>query len=207
MAEVTEAKTPDWAIIEADYRAGIKVLRTIAAEHGLSEGAIRKRAKKEDWARDLSAKIREQADALVRKEAVRSEVRKTEGVPERVVVEANAAMQYQIRMEHRADISRSRKLFQGLLGEMELLGVEADQIERLFDEVHKEPGPDASAGDRTHYAKMAKLLNDVLSIPGRVDSGKKIVEMLKNLVALEREAFGIDDKRGGPSTGDISISF
>ena len=43
---MTEKKQPDWEKIELDYRAGIKTLREIASEHGLSDGAVRKRAKR-----------------------------------------------------------------------------------------------------------------------------------------------------------------
>mgnify|MGYP001581759619 CR=1 FL=1 len=46
-------QAPQWERIELDYRAGIKSLRQIAAEQGISEGAIRKRAKRDDWSRDL----------------------------------------------------------------------------------------------------------------------------------------------------------
>lgn len=44
--------TPDWEAIETAYRAGMMSLREIAAQHGISEGAIRKRAKRDDWSRD-----------------------------------------------------------------------------------------------------------------------------------------------------------
>ena len=47
-------KAVDWERIELDYRAGIKTLRQIAGENGITEGAIRKRAKRDDWDRDLS---------------------------------------------------------------------------------------------------------------------------------------------------------
>ena len=36
---------PDWEAIETAYRAGVMSLREIASLHGISEGAIRKRAK------------------------------------------------------------------------------------------------------------------------------------------------------------------
>ncbi|MGQ0422476.1 hypothetical protein ACT4US_31470, partial [Bacillus sp. HC-Mk] len=50
-------------------------LREIASQHGISEGAIRKRAKRDDWSRDLNAKIQQKADDLVRKQEVRKQVR------------------------------------------------------------------------------------------------------------------------------------
>ena len=37
----------NWEKIEADYRTGFLSLRDIAAPHGITETAIRKRAKKE----------------------------------------------------------------------------------------------------------------------------------------------------------------
>jgi hypothetical protein len=46
---MSEEKIPDWSAIEINYRLGIKALRQIATEQGLTEGAIRKRAKKGDW--------------------------------------------------------------------------------------------------------------------------------------------------------------
>lgn len=75
-------KDPDWERIELDYRAGIKSLRQIAGEHGVSEGAIRKRAKRDDWTRDLNAKIQSKADELVRKESVRTLVRTEKPISE-----------------------------------------------------------------------------------------------------------------------------
>ncbi|HAF1584281.1 TPA: hypothetical protein G8M18_001942 [Salmonella enterica] len=50
-------------------------LREIASHHGISEGAIRKRAKRADWSRDLNARIQQKADDLVRKQEVRKTVR------------------------------------------------------------------------------------------------------------------------------------
>lgn len=59
------SSSPDWEAIELDYRAGIKTLRQIAGEHGITHGAVNKRAKANGWERDLSAKIQQKADALL----------------------------------------------------------------------------------------------------------------------------------------------
>lgn len=53
---MAERKQIDWEKIELDYRAGIKTLRQIADEHGISNPAISKRAKRDDWSRDLTAR-------------------------------------------------------------------------------------------------------------------------------------------------------
>ena len=65
-----KAAPADWERIELDYRAGVKTLRQIADENGITHGAINKRAKRDGWERDLSDKIQRKADALVSKAAV-----------------------------------------------------------------------------------------------------------------------------------------
>lgn len=46
-----EKTSPDWDAIERDFRAGSRAVTSIAAEHGITEGAIRKRAKRDGWVR------------------------------------------------------------------------------------------------------------------------------------------------------------
>lgn len=50
--------TPDWEAIESAYRAGVLSLRDIGDKYGVTEGAIRKRAKKFDWVRKASTQVR-----------------------------------------------------------------------------------------------------------------------------------------------------
>lgn len=64
-------KAPDWERIEADYRAGFLSVREIAAALGVSHVAIGKRAKRDGWERDLGAKIKAKAEALVTSRTVR----------------------------------------------------------------------------------------------------------------------------------------
>jgi hypothetical protein len=56
----------DWINIERDYRAGVKSNKQMEREYGCTEAAIRKRAKKEGWVRDLKTSIRDLAAKLVR---------------------------------------------------------------------------------------------------------------------------------------------
>jgi len=44
-----EQKT-DWCAVRAEYESGAKPIRRIAADHGVSDTAVRKRATKEGWA-------------------------------------------------------------------------------------------------------------------------------------------------------------
>ena len=186
----TEKAPIDWIAIEAEYRAGIKPLRQIAEEHGITHGAINKRAKRDEWVRDLAAKIKTKADEKVSKAAVSKEVSALKVVTEKQVVEANAELQYRIRIEHRADIGRTRALFGALLGEIE---AETNSLElfQALGELLDTSGPDHTGTWRQD--KLNELYKKVISTTGRIDGAKKLTEMLEKLVKLERQAFGISD--------------
>ncbi|EAS0289820.1 hypothetical protein D9U59_08620 [Salmonella enterica] len=49
---------PDWEAIETSYRAGIMSLREIGTLYGVTEGAIRKKAKKLEWVRKNGTQVR-----------------------------------------------------------------------------------------------------------------------------------------------------
>jgi hypothetical protein len=63
------ASKADWEAIGREYRAGQLSLREIGRIHGVSDTAIRKRAKADGWERDLT----EQVQAAVRAKLVREE--------------------------------------------------------------------------------------------------------------------------------------
>lgn len=84
----TPKNAPDWERIELDYRAGIKTLRQIADENGITHGAINKRAKRDGWERDLSAKIHAKADVLVSKAMVSSAVSTESKIAEKNVIDS-----------------------------------------------------------------------------------------------------------------------
>ena len=59
---MAERKQVDWEGVERDYSAGLLSLREIGAKYGVDEAYIRRKAKKNDWSRDLSAKIQSKAE-------------------------------------------------------------------------------------------------------------------------------------------------
>lgn len=179
----TEKKTRDWERIEAQYRANTLSLREIASEHGITEGAIRKKAKAEGWERDLSAKVKAKADALVRKEQVRSEVRNGVSETEKQVVEVEAQVQARIRLSHRKDIERNRNLLRKLVDELEHQTDNMDLLRQLGEVMY---APDDKGKDR-----LNEIYHTIISLPERTKTMKALGETLKVLIGLEREAFGI----------------
>lgn len=173
----------DWEAIERDYRAGILSLREIGLLHGCSHVAIKKRADKEHWSRDLTAKIRAKAEELVNAQSVipTAQERAEAKAVERQIVETNALRVAEVRMAHRRDISRMRALVVQLLAECEALAGNPDALRDLAKHVN--------AGDA---AKALESLERVTSLSARIKSVKELAEAMKTLVALEREAYGIN---------------
>lgn len=183
-----EKQAPDWDQIELDYRAGVKSLRQIASEQNVSEGAIRKRSKRDEWSRDLSKKIQDKADDLVRKETVRSEVRTKTTISEKETIDANANVVASIRITHRKDISRARSISMKLFDELELM-VGAENVGLLQQLGELLYSPDDKGVD-----KLNDLYMKIINLPNRVKAIKELSDTMKTLVALERQAYGLEEK-------------
>lgn len=192
----TPRQSPDWERIEYDYRAGVLSIREIASQHGITHTAINKRAKKEGWERDLKAKIKAKADALVSKREVSKEVSTKQAETEREIIESNAEAIANVRMAHRGDISRSRRLTNKLLDELELLTDNRELYEELGELLRS---PDDNGMD-----KLNDLYQKVVSLPTRTKTMKELAETLKTLVSLERQAYDLDSKLGGSDADELS---
>lgn len=184
MSDKIETPT-DWEEVQELYRVGVASLRAIAAQHNCTEGAIRKRAKKESWPRDLKAKVRAKAEELVRKSEVRKTVRKGQAVTETMQIAVAATLQADIILSHRQDIPAARKLVSKLFTELEL---QTDGIDLL-----RELGEIMRSEDKSGQDKRNDLYNKVISLSGRSTTLKSLVDSLKVMIALEREAFGLAD--------------
>ncbi|MBQ0917458.1 hypothetical protein KBW71_03315 [Hydrogenophaga aromaticivorans] len=194
-APAPENKAPDWERIGAQYRIGTMSLREIASMHGITEGAIRKRAKKEEWTRDLAAKVRAKADELVRKELVRSEVRK-ETATEKESIDTEAQVLARVRLTHRKDISKGRTLAMSLMEELEAQTGSAELMQKLGEIMSD---PDKSGNDK----KLAEAYQKAISLGGRVQTMRSLADTIRTLVSLEREAYGLDNMPNAP-VDDIS---
>ena len=189
---MAEKRPVDWEAVEREYRVGLRSLRDIGAEFGVSEGAIRKKAKVESWDRDLSAKIASKAEALVRKAEVRSEVRNESSASEAEMVLAGANLQAAAQLNQRKDVSRSRGIVQKLFAELE---GQIDGLEDFAKLAELMAEPDDNGSD-----KLNELYKKVISFPSRVDSAKKLSDSLRVLVELERKVLRIKDEPEASST-------
>lgn len=175
-------KRPDWERIEADYRAGIKSLRQMAEENNVSHNAIAKRAKRDEWPRDLAAKIRAKAKQKVDRASVDKPV---DSVTDRDIVEVESEIQSRITLTHRKDIPHKRELVSKLFAEIEGMTDGKELFETLQEALLS-----------NDQFLMAKAVNKVISLPQRIKGTTELVNAFKSLIGLERQAFGIDDNTG-----------
>lgn len=180
----SKRKQIDWERVEREYRAGILSVREIAVSVGVSHTAINKKASSQGWDRDLSAKIKAKADALVSKSEVSNKVSSERRATDQQVVESNALAIANIRIEHRGDIRRSKSLVMTLLDELDEQTTGRAAFAELGEIMRRE--------NDYGVDRLNDIYHKVIATPGRIDSIKKLAESLRILIALEREAWGID---------------
>lgn len=193
---MTDKQPTDWERIEQLYRAGLLSVREIAATCGVSHTAINKRAKAGSWDRDLKAKIQAKADSLVSKAEVSKEVSTQALATERGIVEANAQVIANIRIAHRTDIGRSRRLANKLLDELEGLTDNRDLFDRLGELLRDE--------DDKGQDKRNDLYMRVIDLPVRTKTMKDLADTLKNLIALERQAYDVGAEKPGDDRSQLT---
>ena len=160
-----ERKQIDWDVIEPHYRAGIRALKHIGEEFGVSDAAIIKHARKFGWTRNLLAKIQAKADEKVSAAMVSDLVSAGKKLTEADRIESDSTLQADVRISHRKDIGRYNSL-----------------VAKLFREVENAT---AKEGEESPA--------EILTIPQRVDCTKKLTDAAKTLITLEREAWGIKE--------------
>lgn len=194
----------DWGAIEPHWMAGIKSPRQMAAEYtettgiAVSHTAINKHFKKLGIPRDLTAKVQAKAKSMVSNAMVSGKVSTETTATESEIIATAATEIATVRLTQRRDINKGRALVQRLLAEIE----QQTDCPELFEKLAALMA-DAPENESKEEAAVRKTLQDsfykVVSLSGRVDNVKKLVDSLKTLVALERQAFGIlDDEPPAP---------
>lgn len=187
------AKQPDWEAIERAYRAGALSIRTIADRNGISDTAIRKKAKASGWVRDLSDQVRKE----VRNKLVRGEVRDGQCAnPERdaEIVEEAAEEGATVVRSHRRDIRKASNLANLLMDDLLMTIQQRESIEDAIEEETR---------DDSNGMRRANMLGAV-SLPSNAKTLFQLSSAMKNLQVLERQAFNLDDKEQSSDVDELS---
>lgn len=167
----------DWSGLERDYRAGVKSDRQLERDYGITRGRISRRAEKEGWQRDLKKKIEDAARSQLQEKLASSYAELDENATpeqrEQQIVQCVAATQVELVDRHRGDIARLR-------------GITMSVADLLQAKVTKgcEEIPDGEGS-------VVKLPLDLESVGKTLNN---LTGSLTRIVAMERQAFGLDDK-------------
>ena len=189
---MTARASIDWDAMEPEWRAGIIPVLQLSKTYGVSRAAIIKHWEKLKIGRDLSAKINQRAEELVTQAVVTQSVTHETRIAETTTVEVNATMIANKIMEQRSDLTRVRQFVHALFEEVREQSEQRFLLQRLAEMMD-----DPEAGTD----KLSEVMRKVISLPSRVDTTKKLVEMIKVLIDKEREVFNI-----GQTSGDDQIS-
>jgi hypothetical protein len=188
--EKPAAPPTDWEGIEREYRAGQLSEAAIARQFGVSRAAIQKRAKKNNWSRDLTEKVRLEVAARLVAEGLQPQ-------REAATVEQAATRGVQLVLGHRSGLARLRTIAEKLAGQLE---ADSDDIKEIEAAIEEE-----TAGDKSGE-RRARMLKAV-SLGSRAGIAQQLSQVLKNLIPLERQAFNLDDKSGSdpdvPASGTV----
>lgn len=185
------AKDIDWSALELEYRAGVKSLRTVGAEFGISDAAIIKRAKRDGWTRDLKVRVRAATEAKLAASEVSEEVSKGRQVSEDVIVEAYANKQMRVIERQGERIDVLAVLSDKLTSELVHVTTNLELYEQLGEMMR---APDEKGKDR-----LNEIYTKTINSGSRISSFKALIESQKTLIGLQRQNVGLSDNGNGDS--------
>ena len=104
-------------------------------------------------------------------------------IPVEDIIDAASRLQADVVRDHRKDLARTHRLCNKLVAELE---AHTDAIDVIKAEIAA-----VTAGDKTD--KRKRVLDRAVSHSTRAGSMRALAGAQKELVALERQAFGLDD--------------
>jgi predicted transcriptional regulator len=171
----------DWARIELEYRAGQLSNREIARNFGVSETAIRKRAKGDEkrprWIKDLAPLVQAETQRRILESDTSPEppiageaVKPAREPTTREIVDAAATRAADVVLAHRTHIV-------GLRRRVEHLAIAYDNLAEAL----------TAEQDQAPQAKDKKA-----AFAGLANGLEQLVVVSSSLITLERQAFGLD---------------
>lgn len=219
MSGEADKKPVDWELIEKDYRAGIKTVRQIAEERGISHTAINKKAKQFAWERDLEKRVQTKAKNKVSRQLVSKVVSTETQLSDAQVVEVYSDVVASVDMIQREDVRMAVDASRGHLSELialtdpaykDKLQWVATLIERAIrvkaEKGKKKPMPsqedlDALLESFHDLAEIYALFKYTTTLHSRVKLAKEIAASHGVYIPLQRKIFGLDTEK--KSTGEF----
>lgn len=187
----------DWSEIERLYRDGVLSVRAIADQTGVTEGAIRKEAKKACWVRSESTKVRALAKKLAADRTVPVYAEPGEGR-----TEALAKVGADILEAHQRRFARLQRIVDKQINELEEAGDQQFDLEERLEDffLHKAAGDPERAGI---FKMQLARAQQAIRLPSRAKVLVDLVNSASKLSDMERRAFNLDEGGDGRSYEDL----
>lgn len=180
----------NWPAIEPHYRAGIRSIKAIAAEFGVSRPAIDKHARKHGWVRNLAPAVREKSDRQVARVAVAPpSCTPTRAFGDQAIIDAGAEQLTLVRLGHRQDIAEVRRLAKVLLAELGEVIEKPEAFGMVYDSL--------SSIDDSGLESLRRMAALVESLPARERVLRGLADTMQRLIAMDRECLGLNTAPAG----------
>jgi hypothetical protein len=147
--------------------------------YGCRESAIRDRAKRYGWTKDLS----EQVNRATRAKLLRSELRTHDPCADAQIIDEGSTLRASVVLAHRKEIRDTRALVAQMKAELREVCENPDDIEQAIEE--------ETAEDRN--PKRRERMLRAVGLPQRMSTLVNLTVAEKNVIALERQAFSLDE--------------
>lgn len=188
----------NWEAVRLDVGAGL-TYREIGAKHGVSAATICKRAKKEEWPRDLSRRIKERAErnVLIAETAKQRNARAGVSRPvsyanENEMIQAEAGMRSAVIMQQREDAAIPVQIAKGML--MELLALQDESLREVLGRIAEARMLSFGDGKEAQALVQAleRALDAAISLPGRAKTAQIITATFVQSGEWQRKVLSID---------------
>jgi hypothetical protein len=184
----------DWEEIQRDYRIGLKTLREIAKDGGVSHVAIQKRAKNEGWPRDLQAKIKAKSIEKVNRAQVTRTVTSSISVTENEIVEAVSDAAAKVEELNRRDVDLGLRVSRN---QLEALAVISSKDAAAELEWVRTTAMNAKLDEGQNPESVARAMSFfdyVVSVPGLAKVSKDIAASHGVYIPMQRKIFKLDEE-------------
>jgi len=201
-----KASDVDWEEVTYQVRETSTPLCEIARNHGINEGTLCHWIKKEGISRDLRKRVRAQTDdelsRIVRHEEVSSARLPLKKKTDKDRITALAKVRATIILSHRKDIKAHRRSLTKMQRELETGSDFVGDIAVLVRKV-----VDGGKTDAASVKELQQILRRLGDLGNRADILRKLSDTLKTLIALERQAFDLDEPAPGTVNDGDSVEI
>lgn len=193
-----DIEPPDWATARILWEQGVHSQQDIATRIGVNLSTLQAKAKRHGWPRSTAHATKTRAQSILDRPPGAARVLAAVAGPgalapedERAAIDMGAQAIVQVRLGHRRDIARARRVVSSLMDELEVVQDAPEVFAQVRDWLDA-----LDPLSTVPLPLIERALQVVESLPQRAKVARDLVDTLRSVVGMEREAFGLDTGDG-----------